>query len=205
MSNSMTAWYLARGAGISAFATLSVATAMGAATARHTRNLDRRVVLQYVHRAAALAGVLLLALHVSMLVIDSYANVGLVGVFVPFASGYRPAAVALGVLSMYLLVTVAVTGLLRARFARSARATRLWRGIHLSAYVAWAASAWHFLVSGTDSGQWWARAVLYAGIGVVGLGLLTRLTDRGRVTSRPAAPARRTASLPPPVSLGAHR
>jgi len=209
----MIAWYLARGAGISAYLALSVATAMGAVTARRTVDLERRVVLQYVHRAAAIAGVMLLAVHVSMLMVDTYANVGVLGAFLPFAAGYRPAAVALGVMSMYLLVAVAVSGVLRARFTASARAVRLWRGIHLSAYAAWAASAWHFSVAGTDSGQSWARAVLFGGIAVVGIGVLARLTDRDLITDRRGAPVRSTGlnHATPPVrsspsaTIGARR
>ncbi|HEY2041255.1 MAG TPA: hypothetical protein VGH11_01170 [Jatrophihabitans sp.] len=189
----MLIWYLARGAGLAAFLWLSVATALGAYTARRSASmsvpaLERRVVLQYLHRAAAMAGIVLLIGHMSLLLADSYAHVGWLGALVPFASGYRPLAVTLGLLAMYLLVTVAVTGMLRARFAVSARGARLWRGIHLGSYLAWAASAWHFMLAGTDSSQWWARAVLFTGIGLVFLGLVGRLADRHLITTRTVAP-----------------
>jgi hypothetical protein len=190
----MLTWYLARGAGIAAFATFSLATAAGAVTARRAAGIQSRVILQYVHRAAALAGLLLIALHISMLVADSYANVGLPGVLVPFASGYRPFAVTLGLLAMYLLVAVAVTGLLRSRFARSAKAVRVWRRIHLASYGAWALSAAHFYTAGTDAGHWWALLVLFAGIAVVAAGVAVRLTDRQPVVRRRA-----------PIAIGAHR
>ena len=172
----MLIWYLARGAGIAAFAALSLATAAGAITARRSTAVERRVLTQYVHRAAALTGMLLLLLHLTAVLLDSYAKVGVLGAVLPLASGYRPFAVALGVLAMYLLVAVAGSGLLRAGFASSARGVRAWRGIHLASYGAWALSAGHFLTAGTDAGQWWARLVLLAGSAVVATGVAVRLT-----------------------------
>ncbi len=181
----MVMWYLARGAGIAAFAAFSVATAMGAASSRRSASLDRRVIAQYVHRAAAVSGLVLLVVHIATLLADSYAKVGWLGALVPFASTYRPWQVALGVAAMYAMVAVAVTGVMRSRFARTPRATALWRRIHLAAYAGWAMSAWHFFVSGTDAGTWWARAVLVAGIAVVGAGIAARLTGATRHRDRP--------------------
>ncbi|UQX88313.1 hypothetical protein M6D93_18820 [Jatrophihabitans telluris] len=198
----MLTWYLARGAGLAAFAALSVATGLGAFAARRTSMpgrgaLSRRIVLQYVHRAAALSGVTLLIAHIAFILADSYARVGWIGALVPMTSGYRPWPVSLGVLGLYLLVAVSVTGALRSRFAQSAKGVRAWRGVHLLSYVAWVLTAGHFLFTGSDSGTWWARAVLVAGSSVVAAGVLARLSDRpqlGRrstiapaaLTSRPA-------------------
>ncbi|MCW2542168.1 MAG: hypothetical protein JWN95_3893 [Frankiales bacterium] len=185
----MLIWYLARAAGISAFGALSVATAAGALTSRRTPAIQRRIALQYVHRAAAMAGVSLLALHIPLIVADSYAQVGILGALVPFSSNYRPIGVTFGLLGMYLLVGVAVTGALRGRFSRSARATRNWRAVHLLSYVAWAASAVHFWLVGTDTdtGQWWALAMLFGGVALVSVAVAARLISR--------PPARRTAPL----------
>jgi predicted ferric reductase len=184
-------WYLARGAGISAYLAFSVALGVGAFIARPSINPSRRVVWQYVHRSAAMSGLVLLSLHISLLLADSYARVGWVGALVPFQSGYRPWQVTLGLLAMYLMVTVAVTGMLRSRFASSAKAVRVWRAIHLSSYVAWVSSAVHFYVSGTDSKTQWALLALIAGIAIVAVGVGCRLSDRTAFATRTAAPARR--------------
>lgn len=178
----MLIWYLARGAGISAFAMLTLATAAGALTSGRGGSIGRRLVVQYVHRSAALTGLALLALHIGTILADRFAGVGVAGALLPLASGYRPMAVSFGVLATYLLVAATVTGLLRSRFARSAAASRRWRGIHLAGYAAWAASAWHFYTAGTDARQWWAWLVLLAGIWAVAGGLLGRLV-------RPAVPS----------------
>ncbi|MCW2521826.1 MAG: hypothetical protein JWO63_161, partial [Frankiales bacterium] len=139
------------------------------------------------------SGVTLLVGHVSFLLMDSYAHVGWVGALIPFQSGYRPWQVSLGLVALYLLVLVAVTGALRARLANSERATRWWRRIHLSSYAAWAMAAVHFLVTGTDSGTWWARAVLIGGTAVVATGVIARLSDRPGLTPRVHAPVARPA------------
>jgi len=186
----MLIWYIARGAGVAAFAALSVATAAGAYTSRSTTRVERRVIVQYLHRAAALSGITLLVIHIGALLLDSYAHVGALGATIPFASGYRPAQVTLGLVAMYLFVAVAISGAMRSRFTRSDKAIRVWRSIHLGSYGAWALSAWHFLVSGTDSHQAWARIVLLGGIGIVGLGVTARLADAELVTTRTDAPAR---------------
>lgn len=195
----MILWYLARAAGITAFACLSIATGLGALTARNGARIERRVIWQYMHRTAALIGVALIGLHIVTLLADPYANVGLTGLL-PFGSGYRPLAVTFGVLSLYLVVAVMVTGLLRGRIARSVAGARRWRYVHITAYAAWAASAWHFLQAGSDSGSWWARTVLVAGAlvviaGVVAGGVAGRLRSsrpaptvlvRGRPLDRPS-------------------
>jgi DMSO/TMAO reductase YedYZ heme-binding membrane subunit len=140
------------------------------------------------------------------MLMDSYAHVGWVGALVPFQSGYRPWQVSLGLVSLYLLVLVSVTGILRSRLASSERASRWWRRIHLSSYAAWAMSAGHFLVAGTDSGTWWALAVLFAGIAVVATGAIARLSDRPALVGRPQAPvARFAAATPPRLPVGARR
>jgi DMSO/TMAO reductase YedYZ heme-binding membrane subunit len=214
----MILWYLARAAGIAAFAGLSLSTALGALTSRGTagtppsaraRAVERRVVVQYAHRAAALVGVALVGLHVVTLLADPYAGVGVTGLL-PFGSAYRPLAVTYGVLSLYLLVAVVVTGLLRGRMAGSATGARRWRYIHASAYLAWAASAWHFLQAGTDAGSWWARAVLFAGVGTVVCAVAARLSRPTRGVRAADGPGRGPEASPlvrdrTLTSLGASR
>lgn len=203
----MLIWYLARAAGIAGFAALSVATGAGAYASRRSAHLDRRVVWQYLHRGAALSGVTLIVLHISTLLLDPYAHVGVLGALVPFLSGYRPWQVTLGVISMYLLVLLAVTGVLRSRFAATPNGVRWWRAIHLSSYAAWAMSAWHFLVTGTDSSHGWAQAVLYGGVAVVAAGVIARVVDGPAVGTRDQVPALRTADRPAarPAALGTSR
>lgn len=173
----MLIWYLARGAGLAGFLMLSVATAVGAIVTRKWSHPDRRIQWQYVHRAAALGGVALIALHVGTLLADSYAHVGTVGLL-PFGSGYRPFAVTLGTIAAYVLATVAVTGILRSRMAKSQRMAEAWRGIHLVSYIAWILAASHFYLAGTDVEQRWAWALLAGCSALVAIGGVARIFDQ---------------------------
>ncbi len=179
----MLIWYLARAAGLAAFLSLSVATGVGAYTSRRTTDPAARVVWQYVHRAAALSGVVLLVLHIVTILADAYADVGLSGLL-PFGSGYRPLAVTLGVLSLYAVAAVWVTGVLRTQMSGSPGSAGLWRRIHLLSYGAWLLAAGHFLLVGSDTGQWWALATLAGGTAAVAAGITARLSDRGPTITR---------------------
>jgi methionine sulfoxide reductase heme-binding subunit len=155
----MTLWYTARGAGLAALVLLSTATALGALASMPTRDAARRVVVQYAHRSAAVLGVALIVLHVTAIVLDPRANVGLLSALVPFTSGYRPEWVGLGTIAMYLMLTVAALGAARGRLASSVRAVRVWRGLHALSYGAWAVAVLHGLESGTDVGLAWTNLV----------------------------------------------
>lgn len=198
----MLIWYLARGAGIAAFLAFSVATGVGAYSARRSGDAATRVVWQYVHRAAALSGVVLILLHVITLLADSYAGVG-PGGLLPFGSAYKPFAVTLGVLSLYAIAAVAVTGMLRSRMASSPGSARLWRRIHLLAYAAWPLAAAHFLLAGTDSLQWWSLATLAAGTAAVVAGVAMRLSERNAAPGPSASgprPRSAASNLPAPAA-----
>lgn len=164
----MTVWYTARGAGLAALVLLTVSTAAGALGSGGFRAPATRVVVQYLHRAAAAMGLGLLALHITAILADSYAGVGWLGAVVPFASGYRPNVVALGSIAAYLFLLVGATGAARGRLAVSPAAAVGWRRIHLAAYAGWALSALHGFTIGTDSGREWVRWLYVACVLAVG-------------------------------------
>jgi len=152
-------WFTARGAGLSAMLMLSLATALGAFGSVRLRSAAARIITQYMHRTAAILGLGLMALHVTTLVLDSKAHVGLSGALVPFAAHYRPNSVALGSIAAYLLLILTATGLARGRLASSAIGARMWRGVHLLAYPMWGLTVLHGLLSGTDRGQTWVEGL----------------------------------------------
>jgi hypothetical protein len=160
----MNVWFTARGAGLSALVLLTVATCLGAFVSRNGAATPdphpaRRYLIQYLHRATAGLGLTVLALHIGTILADSYAGVGWRGALIPFTSGYRPTAVALGSLAAFTVVGVAVLGLARGRMAASPRAARVWRGLHALAYVGWSAAMLHGFTAGTDSSVGWVRLI----------------------------------------------
>src|SRR5579875_1311992 len=184
----MTTWYIARGAGLAALVLLSATTCLGALMSRRGA-AGPRIVLHYVHRVTASLGLAVLALHLGMILADSYAGVGWLGALVPFRSGYRPNWVALGTIAAYLFVFVAAIGFARGRFAASATATRVWRGLHCLAYLGWGAAMLHGLNAGTDGAVPWVR-VLYAACAIaVGLAVAMRVPEFVRAGAKSDVPA----------------
>lgn len=191
----MTIWYLARATGMVALIAFTAATAMGALASRTAdrptgAQIDRRFLVQMAHRSAAVLGLVVLAAHATLIVLDAYVDVPLTSIVVPFTAGYRPLALGLGTLSVYAFVVVAVSGAMRGRLATSARAARTWRRVHLAAYAGWAMAMGHGIFSGTDTGSPWSTAIYVAcGLAVaVAVGL--RLVDRSRHDHRPLTTAR---------------
>lgn len=164
----MNVWYLARGAGLSALVLLSLSTCLGALMSGRGK-AGTRVVWHYVHRVSASLGLGVLALHLSMILADSYARVGWTASIIPFTSSFRPTWVGLGTLAIYTFVLVAAIGFARGRMAASALGAKVWRWLHSLAYVGWGLAMLHGFKSGTDSSIGWVR-LLYVVCGVAVIG-----------------------------------
>jgi ferredoxin-NADP reductase len=98
---------------------------------------------------------------------------------VPFAASWRPAAVALGVVAVYLLAAVILTSALARHLPR-----RWWRRIHLASHPLFWLATLHALMAGTDAAT---PAMTVAASGAAGLVLA--LTFFSATGSRPAATA----------------
>lgn len=191
----MTLWYLARAAGMVALITFTASTALGALSPRHTRTLhpndvDRRYLLQMAHRSAAITGLLALAAHVVFIVIDSYVNVSISGALIPYTADYRPFALALGTIGVYLITLVALSGAARGRLASSPRAARAWRSVHTMAYLGWMSAMAHGVLAGTDTGARWSTAIYVACCGAVATAVGIRLRARTYARRDPLTIAR---------------
>jgi predicted ferric reductase len=174
--NPHTWWYLARATGYVAWGL--VATSVISGLLLGTRLTNGRPTPAWIldlHRFLAGTAVAFTALHLAGLVADSYVHFGVADVLVPFASGWRTGAVALGVVAMYLLAAVEISSLLMRRLPR-----RLWRGIHLSSYVAFWAASFHLVTAGTDAGNTASRVATVVVItAVVFLTLVRMLVGKG--------------------------
>lgn len=148
-------WFLGRGTGVAALLMFTVTVVLGIVTrsGRSPAGLTRFGVAD-LHRTAALAGTGLVAVHVVSLLLDPFAQLRLVDLFVPFHAGYRPLWVGLGALALDSLVVLVGSSLLRHRIG-----PRLFRGLHWLAYAMWPFAFIHALGSGTDAATWWLRGV----------------------------------------------
>ena len=146
MTTSNPLWYLDRASGIVTLVLMTAVVVLGVVVQRQGRlpGLPRFGTV-LVHRSVALLAALLLAVHIGTAVLDNYVPIGAWAAFVPFTSGWRPAAVGLGTLAVDLLVLIIVTSLLRGRIP-----VGLWRAIHWTSYLLWPLAFLHGLTAGTD-------------------------------------------------------
>jgi DMSO/TMAO reductase YedYZ heme-binding membrane subunit len=198
----VTTWVLLRAAGIGSYVMvfLSVAWGLVSTTSALGKRISRASVTT-VHQFMSTCGLFLLAVHVGVLLVDSFMPFSIADVAIPMSSSYRPVAVALGIVAMYATTFVIVTSWLRKRIG-----TAWWRRTHLLAVPTFVLSMLHGVFAGSDSTRpalWW----LYVATGLVVVFLLVvrgltagyrpeRATHEralpARATSRPA-PARRPA------------
>jgi predicted lysophospholipase L1 biosynthesis ABC-type transport system permease subunit len=108
-----------------------------------------------LHRYLGGLAVVFTAIHVGAVVIDQYVHISVVNSLVPFTGSWHPAAMAWGIVSLYLLVAVEVTSLLRHRLSK-----RAWHAVHLSSFPLFATATIHGLTVGTDRHALLWRAAL---------------------------------------------
>jgi sulfoxide reductase heme-binding subunit YedZ len=173
-------WYLNRSTGLVVLVMLTATAMLGIlATGRRGRVLPR-FVPQALHRNLALWSVVLLVVHVTTAVVDSYVDIRWWQAVVPWMGAtYLPLWLGLGTLALDLLMVVLVTSLLRARMRH-----RTWRLTHLLAYAAWGVAIGHGLGIGTDlRTAGWERSAVWAAVALVAGTAVIRLV---RVSARRA-------------------
>ncbi len=102
-------------------------------------------------------------------VLDEYVDIRWWQSVVPASLDYEPLPLAMGILSLDLLLAVVVTSLLRHRLPR-----RAWASIHLSGYAALVLSFAHGLLIGTDTEAGWARWIYVGCAAALGVAVLAR-------------------------------
>jgi len=175
------AWYVARASGIVSWALVTLSVVWGLLVS--TRSLAKRPGRGWVldlHRFLGAFGLVFTAVHVGAIVADSYVHFGVADVLVPFASRWRPAAVAYGIVALYLILAVEITSRLQRRLPR-----RVWRGVHYLSFPLWVLVTVHLFTAGADSASPWLRyAALGAAATVTGL-VVFRLALPRRPRPRP--------------------
>lgn len=194
LDTQMATWVLGRAAGVTSYVLLLLLVVTGLVLshpwARHVRVPGPRVRLT-VHATLSVFTLVFVVLHLAVLALDPWAHVGWLGALLPFASGYRPVAVSLGVLALWAGLVTGVTARFAGRFA-----ARHWWPIHKVAtgllVLVWA----HSVFAGSDLT---GLTPFYVGSGLFVVALaVTRYAARtpadladslaGRLTSRRARP-----------------
>ncbi len=149
MTGSTVFWYASRATGIVAMVLLTVVLVLGLVVTRQGRipGLPRFAVAG-LHRNLSLLAVAFIAVHVLTAVLDSYVSIPLRSSLIPFTSGYERFWLGLGAVSLDLMLAMIVTSLIRGRLNR-----RLWRAVHLLAYLSWPVALAHGIGASKDLQQ----------------------------------------------------
>ncbi|QSO48281.1 hypothetical protein [Alicyclobacillus mengziensis] len=146
--NRMTPWLIARAGGVTALVLLtllvSLGLVLGSVPNKQTWRLSR--YLLPAHRYLALFMLFFLGLHIVTIVLDPFAKVGLLGALVPGLSSYRTVQVAIGTLSFFALLLVAVT----ARYPTLLPNHR-WLTVHRISLYTFMAAWTHGALTGADT------------------------------------------------------
>lgn len=166
-------WDLSRATGLVATWTFAASIVLGilSRSGRSVPGLGRFGVSQ-LHRTLALTGVGLIALHVTTLLFDPYAQLKLIDVVLPFDGTYRPFWLGLGTLAVDLLAVVVIVALLRHRVG-----PRAFRVTHWAVYALFPIAVIHGLGTGTDAGTTWSQAIVATAVIAVLAALAWRLTE----------------------------
>jgi DMSO/TMAO reductase YedYZ heme-binding membrane subunit len=139
-------WYVARASGLVSWGLLLAGMVWGLLLA--TRALGRRPTPAWIlslHRFLGALAVAFVGVHVGSILVDSYTSFSVVNVLVPFTGTWHPVAVAFGIVSMYVLLAVEITSLVRDRMTAKA-----WRAVHMLSYFLFGAATIHMITAGTD-------------------------------------------------------
>ncbi len=186
MSDIPWTWFVMRSSGLVAVGLLTIAVVLGV-LGPLLRPTPRLTSIS-VHRAASIAGSVLIVGHIVLAVLDKWIVLDLPAAFVPGLAGWERWGVALGALCVDLMIVVLLTT------ATRSRTPGLWRRAHLLAYPVWALAVGHGLLVGSDGAVMRTVALVSAGLVLMALS--------ARLLARPGKPAQARVDL---VTAGARR
>jgi hypothetical protein len=148
-------------AGVFALVLLTATVALGLLTTERVfLSPSNRVRAQLAHRATAMIGMAYLVTHVTLMV--SLGHVSPIAVVVPMTDIY----VGLGTVAFDMMIVVVVSGMIRGRFAVSAKPW-MWRMLHATSYMSWPVAIMHGLTAGRAPADYvtWSYVACLAAVG----------------------------------------
>ncbi|MBV8692715.1 MAG: ferric reductase-like transmembrane domain-containing protein [Actinobacteria bacterium] len=145
-------WFVARASGMVSWTLLTASVLWGLALSTKFSAFGRRPRPAWtldLHRWLGALATVFTVVHIGAVLADSYTQFDLASVLIPFASKWRPTAIAWGVVSLYLLLAVELTSLARSHMPR-----RWWRAVHLASFPLFLLATLHGFTAGTDAKTW---------------------------------------------------
>jgi predicted ferric reductase len=153
-----------RASGLIAYVLLSVSTIVGIAI--RVRALDWLMKRAWVLEGHQTLSVLALAFtggHMVFTLMNQYLPFSVLDILVPFASGWRPVAMALGIVGFYLLTVLTLSSWLRPAIGQ-----KTWRTIHYSGFACWVVALAHGVFSGSDTSVAWVTWIYVVSAAAIG-------------------------------------
>ena len=151
------AWLVARAAGLVAFALLTISVTLGLALSTRLLGGRRGKMLLGWHQTIMWTGLAMVGLHGTALALDPVMRFGFTGVLVPGLAPWRPLPVAAGIVTGWIMLTLATSFHVRRRIGQ-----RRWRLMHYASFAGFAIGLYHALNVGTDLTG--TRGLIFAGI-----------------------------------------
>lgn len=156
-------WVIARASGLVSYLLLTAVTIVGLLMACPPKSSARFLGMAQrlrLHVLLAIFALVFVVLHVVVLAIDPWAEVGWWGALVPFGSAYRPLPVTLGLLALWSGLISGVTAGLAGRGLG-----RMWLPLHRLAAAGWVLAWLHGVLAGSDTAAWmWMYVVTGAAV-----------------------------------------
>lgn len=190
-------WYLTRASAMVAWVLLTLTVVWGILLkTRILRGADNPEWLTVTHRYISGLAMAMIVTHMGTLLLDDYIQFGWADILVPFATSYEPLPVALGIIAFWLIILVQVTALSSRWLPES-----VWKGVHLSSYLAIVLVGLHSGLVGTDVGTPWYTVISLILITTATLAGIVRLV----IAAREKPPARTAISPSTPNVSGTPR
>lgn len=159
-TDSQLTWHLIRSAGILSYVLLTVSMLWGlAVSSRAVNDWSPGVLTMLMHGTISWLAVVLAIAHALLLMVDKYFAYTLADILVPFIGPYRPLAVGLGTLGLWIMLAVSASFWIKDRMGH-----RNWWWLHLTSYVTFGLATAHGLLAGTDSERLGIRILLLLGV-----------------------------------------
>jgi len=167
-------WYIVRASALIGFLLLYVSVFTGTVSGLPgIRKYFLRLGSLNFHCWISLQALLFAVIHGISLPFHRYISLSLADILIPFHSGYKPLLVALGTISLYLMII-----LVAASYARKYISQKVWRLIHFLNIFLYVFSIIHALYLGTDLKSGLLREIFIWANGILILLLLFSLIYR---------------------------
>lgn len=178
-------WYVNRAAGLVSWALLGGSIIMGLLLSSKAAGKALRANwMTDLHRGLSALSLAFVGVHIAGALGDHYVHFGLADVLVPGASAWRPLAIAWGVVTLYLLIAVEVSSLLKKKISKA-----VWRRIHFLSFPLFITATAHVVTAGTDIRNVAVIALLASvSAAIMGLTVFRVLDALEQGKAAPAAP-----------------